>query len=195
MSAPLSRTQPWRSTSQRHSPFHNRYPSQLSQYSDYDNVDGDEDSFNESTIRKSRTTQGSPLSYPVTPIHAIATPRPTLLFAIASDDVNEVRRVLNSGNAGANDQVGPQSALAFTLTNDQLKNKMEIVKTLLAFGADPSALKNPELNPPQHRSPSSSNEASREPSTAFGTILQGMDPATRCVAIYRPICALTNALF
>ncbi|KAG2350087.1 P-loop containing nucleoside triphosphate hydrolase protein [Suillus weaverae] len=72
---------------------------------------------------------------------------PTLLFAIASDDVNEVRQVLESGEAGPNDQVGPQSALAFTLTNDKLSHKNEIIKALLAYGADPSALRNPELNP------------------------------------------------
>jgi hypothetical protein len=133
--------------------------------------------------------QGAPASHPATPIHAIATPRPTLLFAIASDDVSEVRRVLDSGHAGANDQVGPQSALAFTLTNDQLKNKMEIVKTLLAFGADPS-----ELNPPQHRTPSGGNEANRERSTTLSTILQNMDPATRHV-LYRAICTSINILF
>lgn len=112
-------------------------------------------------------------STPVAPssIHAIATPRPTLLFAIASDDVAQVKRVLESGDARPNDQVGPQSALAFTLTNDKLHHKMEIVKTLLAFGADPSVLKKPELNlPPRDIS------LSVTPST---TLLDGMDPATR----------------
>lgn len=109
--------------------------------------------------------------------HAIATPPPTLLFAIASDDVGQVTRVLQSGDAGPNDHVGPQSALAFTLTNDKLKCKMEIVKTLLAFGADPTALRNPELNPPQ-RSVSSADGAvdANVPRT---TLLEGMDPATR----------------
>ncbi|KAI6045623.1 P-loop containing nucleoside triphosphate hydrolase protein [Pisolithus marmoratus] len=81
------------------------------------------------------------------PIHAIATPKPTLLFAIASDDVEQVRKVLDSGEAGPNDSVGPQSALAFTLTNDKLARKNDIVKVLLAYGADPSALRNPALNP------------------------------------------------
>ena len=38
-------------------------------------------------------------------VHAIATPRPTLLFAIASDDVNEVRRVLESGEASPNEEI------------------------------------------------------------------------------------------
>lgn len=77
------------------------------------------------------------------PSHAIATPRPALMFAIASDDVSQVRKVLDSGEANPNDQVGPQSALKFTLTNNQLTNRLEIVKTLLAFGADPAGLGDP----------------------------------------------------
>ncbi|EKM82382.1 hypothetical protein AGABI1DRAFT_67991 [Agaricus bisporus var. burnettii JB137-S8] len=63
------------------------------------------------------------------------------MFAIASDDVAEVKRVLESGDAGPNDAVGPQTALEFALTNGQLVNKMDIVKTLLAYGADPRAVK------------------------------------------------------
>ncbi|KIM75089.1 hypothetical protein PILCRDRAFT_827659 [Piloderma croceum F 1598] len=38
-------------------------------------------------------------------IHAIATPAPTLLFAIAGDDVAQVNQVLESGNAEPNDQI------------------------------------------------------------------------------------------
>jgi hypothetical protein len=113
--------------------------------------------------------------------HAIATPPPTLLFAIASDDVAQVKRVLESGDAGPNDHVGPQSALAFTLTNDKLKHKLEIVKALLAFGADPSALRNPDLNPPQ-RSAVSDGEA--ETTVPFNTFLEGMDPATKYVPLF-----------
>ncbi|THV03952.1 P-loop containing nucleoside triphosphate hydrolase protein, partial [Dendrothele bispora CBS 962.96] len=86
-----------------------------------------------------------------------ATPRPpALLFALASDNPDEVRRVLeNDGNnndtttanAGsdqstvdANGTIGPnaQSALEFTLTNEGLKNKLDIVKVLLGYGADPA---------------------------------------------------------
>ncbi|KAL5532831.1 hypothetical protein ACEPAF_4605 [Sanghuangporus sanghuang] len=78
------------------------------------------------------------------PCHAIATPRPTLMFAIASDNPAEVERVLASGEARPNDVIGPQSALEFALTNDALVNKTEIVKTLLAFGADVSTL-SPDL--------------------------------------------------
>lgn len=73
--------------------------------------------------------------------HAVSTAKPTLMFAIASDDVAEVKRVLESGDVGPNDAIGPQTALEFALTNDQLTNKMEIVKTLLAYGADPRAVK------------------------------------------------------
>ncbi|KII88159.1 hypothetical protein PLICRDRAFT_111552 [Plicaturopsis crispa FD-325 SS-3] len=103
------------------------------------------------------------------------------MFAIASDDPEQVRRVLESGEAGPNDQVGPQSALAFTLTNDQLTHKMEIVKALLAYGADPSALKNPEHNPPRSDSRLGSNDGdgSPTPTPPPPTMLEGMDPATR----------------
>ncbi|KAJ7154208.1 P-loop containing nucleoside triphosphate hydrolase protein [Mycena filopes] len=66
-----------------------------------------------------------------------ATPRPTLLFAIASDDPDAVRRVLEAGEAQATDAAGPegQSALQFTLANTQLARRLEIARVLLAFGA------------------------------------------------------------
>ncbi|KAG2116386.1 P-loop containing nucleoside triphosphate hydrolase protein [Suillus clintonianus] len=104
---------------------------------------------------------------------------PTLLFAIASDDVNEVRQVLESGEAGPNDQVGPQSALAFTLTNDKLAHKNEIVKALLAYGADPSALRNPDLNPSAQASAEGGEGVSGSHSQPGETMPEGMDPATR----------------
>ncbi|KAH8117111.1 hypothetical protein DFH11DRAFT_1579357 [Phellopilus nigrolimitatus] len=92
-------------------------------------------------IVSSPAAKSTPTTAPISsPSHAIATPRPTLIFAIASDDPAEVERVLSSGEARPNEDVGPQSALEFALTNDQLANRTEIVKTLLAFGADPSAL-------------------------------------------------------
>lgn len=159
---------------------------------DSDEEEDDENPFDE-TIRNELPV--APYSAPVprtasvipSPMHAIATPPPTLLFAIASDDVKQVRRVLESGKASPNDYVGPQSALAFTLTNDKLKNKVEIVKALLAFGADPSALNNPELNPPQrpgsslsnHASVDAEDEESRDGLAPQSTLLEGMDPATR----------------
>ncbi|KAF8647484.1 hypothetical protein AX16_006689 [Volvariella volvacea WC 439] len=112
----------------------------------------------QNSLRRSRTVQSlrrsivpipqsapvsrsSSMSRPRESVHAIATPKPTLMFAIASDDVEQVKKVLESGEAGPNDNVGPQSALEFALTNDKLTKKMEIVKTLLAHGADPSVMK------------------------------------------------------
>ncbi|KAI0695854.1 P-loop containing nucleoside triphosphate hydrolase protein [Cerioporus squamosus] len=108
----------------------------------------------------------------IEPVHAIATPRPTLLFALASDDVDEVRRVLESGEAGPNDDVGPQSALAFTLANEKLKNKMQMVKMLLAHGADTTALRDPEAEEREAHS-------SRRGSGRLSKLLENVDPATR----------------
>lgn len=120
-------------------------------------------------------------------MHAIATPQPTLMFAIASDDPDEVRRVLESGEVGPNDQVGPQSALAFAVGNERLKRKVEIVKTLLAYGADPKGL---QLGlPPETSSRRSSiaagalAEDSRSSSSmstlGLAEMMESMDPATR----------------
>jgi len=95
--------------------------------------------------------------------HAIATPAPDLLFAIASDDANEVKRVLEDGIAGPNEATGPQSALSFALTSDQLTHKLDIVKTLLAFGADPSRAK--------------------EELAAQGSQANSWDAATKCVFV------------
>jgi hypothetical protein len=106
-------------------------------------------------------------------LHAIATPRPTLMFAIASDDVAEVKRVLDSGEARPSDEVGPQSALAFTLTNDKLTHKLGIVKALLAYGADPSTLKS---TPPDS---SSTNDTNPQPDAQFDALMETLDPATR----------------
>ncbi|KAI0340034.1 P-loop containing nucleoside triphosphate hydrolase protein [Trametopsis cervina] len=112
------------------------------------------------------------------PVHAIATPRPTLIFAIASDNVEEVRRVLQTGEASPNDDVGPQSALAFALTSNQLKHKAEMVKLLLAHGADPSSLK----AIPGH-SQQSSVASVTDPESEHGTRSSNpvalADPATR----------------
>ncbi|KAG9000115.1 hypothetical protein FRB93_012879 [Tulasnella sp. JGI-2019a] len=72
-----------------------------------------------------------------------AVSKPPLLFwALASDNVSEVERLLASGEATANDKAGPDDlpALLFTMQNEALKNRTEIVKTLLAYGADPSVL-------------------------------------------------------
>lgn len=71
----------------------------------------------------------------------VETTRPTLMFAIASDDPEQVKKVLGSGGVNPNEAVGPHSALDFALTNDKLTNKLEIVKALLAYGADPESVK------------------------------------------------------
>lgn len=195
LSAPVSHAESWRyplhgrTNSHTFSNF-DRSASRLSEpiagYDDEDEQQATDESYDD-TIRNSLPP--APYSAPITrkasvmpsPMHAIATPKPNLLFAIASDDVEQVKRVLESGDAGPNDQVGPQSALAFTLTNDKLQHKMEIVKSLLAFGADPSALNNPELNPPQRIA----GEA--EATAPITTLLEGMDPATRCVCSTPPL--------
>lgn len=102
------------------------------------------------------------------------------MFAIASDNVEEVERVLNHGEAGPNDQVGPQSALEFALTNDQLTNKMEIVKTLLAYGADPSAFARSSPAPSVSDVPSAAEEEGSIAADSFADVLQSqMDPATK----------------
>lgn len=125
-----------------------------------------------------------PPSVLYSPVHAIATPRPTLLFAIASDDVSGVRRVLESGEAGPNDDVGPQSALAFTLTANQLKHRMEIVKLLLAHGANPSTL-NSDGSRSSSRATSLSDRERDDGSGRFTptmqNVLESIDPATRFV--------------
>ncbi|KAL6300184.1 P-loop containing nucleoside triphosphate hydrolase protein [Sparassis latifolia] len=124
----------------------------------------------------SAPAQSRPQSILRSPVHAIATPRPTLLFALASDNVEEVQRVLESGEAGPNDNVGAQSALAFTLTSSQLQHKMEMVKLLLAYGADPSVLKGFAS---AHAHGSSSEHGSESSSPAHASVLDQFDAATR----------------
>jgi hypothetical protein len=69
-------------------------------------------------------------------------PRPELLFAIASDQPAEVERLLSTGKASANETTGSGAGvLEFTVANEGLKNKTEIVKTLLKYGADPDSLR------------------------------------------------------
>ncbi|EKM55024.1 uncharacterized protein PHACADRAFT_96058 [Phanerochaete carnosa HHB-10118-sp] len=112
------------------------------------------------------------------PAHAIATPRPTLLFAIASDNVDEVRRVLESGEVGPNDDVGPQSALAFALTAGNLGHRKDIVKLLLAHGANPASLR----AQPGHSARSSVASSAQVAGTdglVRPDMLENLDPATR----------------
>ncbi|KAI9466082.1 P-loop containing nucleoside triphosphate hydrolase protein [Lactarius psammicola] len=119
--------------------------------------------------------QESPLS-PLVPSSA-TTPERSLIFAIASDNADSVRHVLEHSHADPNESIGPQSALAFALTNEALAHKLDIVKALLAHGANPAALRNPELNPP-HRDIAAADDTmflSPPPTTT----LELMDPATR----------------
>lgn len=128
-------------------------------------------------------------------VHAIATPKPALFFAIASDKVDEVRQVLESGHAGPNETIGPQSALEFALTNDQLTHKMEIVKLLLAFGANPSVARHQiekhrptdvdsQAEPATESTPEDKRAAAPESTpcpVVKTTILDAVDVATRFV--------------
>lgn len=145
----------------------------------FDDDDDEQDDTNyDRTIR--RTLPVLPHTAPITrpastvrpPMYAIATPKPTLMFAIASDNVEQVRQVLESGDAGPNDPVGPQSALTFALTNDQLTHKMDIVKTLLAFGADPTVL---TKNAKEASASGESGDGIKTPPDLMAT----MDPATK----------------
>ncbi|KAF8624122.1 hypothetical protein AX15_006031 [Amanita polypyramis BW_CC] len=199
-SAPVSPHASWHSFPS-HSPYDpamlDRAPSRASEPALY-RIDEQEDGyFEEPTVRQ--PTHIIPYSSPVSQrssalaptVHAIATPKPTLFFAIASDNVDEVRKVLESGEAGPNETIGPQSALEFSMTNDQLTHKMEIVKLLLAHGANPSVARN------QLKQKSAEVDAPPAPSTepilddgeeapesdldpvVRTTILDTVDPATR----------------
>ncbi|KAH9951909.1 hypothetical protein B0H21DRAFT_3681 [Amylocystis lapponica] len=121
-----------------------------------------------SSLSRPQSAFASPLSRP------ISTPRPTLMFALASDNIDEVRRVLESGEANPNDEVGPQSALAFTLGARQLSHRVEMTKLLLAYGADPSALGDAS----QLGASASHGGAAASPSVS-AKLMKDMDPATR----------------
>lgn len=110
------------------------------------------------------------------------------MFAIASDDVEQVKQALENGDSGPNDTVGPQSALEFVLTNDKLTKKMEIVKTLLAYGADPAPIVKRMEEVAQHGEaegavPSASQSARGTPSSlplsVVRDLVDELDPATR----------------
>lgn len=111
----------------------------------------------------------------------------SLMFAIASDDAKSVHHVLEHCQADPNESMGPQSALAFALTNERLGHKLDIVKALLAYGADPMALRNPILNPPLRNTSTSDDPILLSPPPT--TTLEVMDPAMR----YVPVRALVIA--
>jgi hypothetical protein len=109
------------------------------------------------------------------------------MFAIASDDAKSVQHVLEHGNADPNEPMGPQSSLAFALTNERLAHKLDIVKALLAYGADPMALRDPILNPPLRNTSASDDLILLSPPPT--TTLEVMDPATRYVPVRAPVIA------
>jgi len=111
----------------------------------------------------------------------------SLIFAIASDDATSVHYVLEHDHADPNESMGPQSALAFALTNERLAHKLDIVKALLAYGADPMALRDPILNPPLRNISAADDSMLLSPPPT--TTLEVMDPALR----YVPIRALAIA--
>lgn len=169
-----------RSSSRLSEPIHSIPEDDGEDYEDYDEVEQ-----SVLTVREQAVASAPPYIRPSSaasfvhePFHAIATPRPTLLFAIASDSVDEVRKVLESGEAGPNDDVGPQSALAFALTANSLKHKTDIVKVLLAHGANPSSLRAPQ-GPGSGSSVSSFSQASGADSALPPDVFTDMDPATR----------------
>ena len=162
---------------------HSRLPSRLSEPC-HDQSDGDEenDTYHRRDIYDVTIRRPVPHTAPVAGAPAvfhqpIVMPRPTLMFAIASDDVEQVRQVLESGDADPNNSFGPQSALAFTLTNDKLTKKLDIVKTLLAYGADPTTAKNME---PPYSSPAEGQTPELSAGVVPGSsVVDGMDFATR----------------
>ncbi|KAG6880230.1 hypothetical protein C0992_002996 [Termitomyces sp. T32_za158] len=155
----------------------------------YKDVEDEQDDFVQDdepahfTRRNSIADHGASILVPRTsalrpPLHAVPVPKPALMFAIASDDVKQVRRVLENGDADPNDFVGPQSALAFTLTNEQLANRIEIAKTLLAYGADPKAIMQPTSKDVSD-SHSSNEGRSSEGMSPHPSLVDTLDPATR----------------
>ena len=179
LSAPLLS---WRDSS-----IHSRQPSRISGTShDREGADDSTDAFRHDAYDE--TLRQPPHTAPVSrtpsdsqqPPRAIETPRPTLMFAIASDDVEQVKQVLQSGEVNPNEAVGPHSALAFTLTNDKLTNKLEIVKALLAYGADPESVR--RTKPPGHEAGdelNEENEETKEVSQTRKALVDELDHATR----------------
>lgn len=84
----------------------------------------------------SRLSQNSISSHSSDPSY-----RPQLLFAIASDKPEMVENLLASGQSFVNEMADSGTdLLSFTVSNENLKHKTEIVKTLLKYGADPAVL-------------------------------------------------------
>ncbi|KAK7038237.1 C3H1-type domain-containing protein [Favolaschia claudopus] len=144
----------------RSAPLQSSWPSEPTALEN-DQQNSDEDSSNNDTTIRRRIPPAPiliPPTHPTSPMRAAsalgfahpATPRPTLLFAIASDDPDVVRRVLEAGEAHATDTAGPagESALQYTLGNKQLSKRFEIARVLLAFGAQGGSEEASELDDP-----------------------------------------------
>lgn len=92
-------------------------------------------------------------------------------------------KLLSTGQADANDTAGPFDlpALVFSLSNDQLVNKTEMVKTLLAHGADPSVVEH--LVPPRPSSRTFAPDPDEpDESPLAEKIRSSMNPAIRYAA-------------
>lgn len=78
------------------------------------------------------------------------------------------------GEAQPNDKAGPEDlpALAFTLANEQLTDKTQIVKSLLSHGADPASVLQRK---------SGSGEFDDAELALSSRIEQGINPAIRYV--------------
>ncbi|KDQ15714.1 hypothetical protein BOTBODRAFT_108216 [Botryobasidium botryosum FD-172 SS1] len=109
-------------------------------------------------------------------VSATTPSRPLLFFAMGSDTPAEVERLLVTGEADANERAGPQDlpALVFALTNDQLEHKTEIVKTLLAHGADPAVVEHLASS-----SPDSADSDDESDSPLAVKVKEAMNPAIR----------------
>ncbi|KAG8827136.1 hypothetical protein FRC19_005270 [Serendipita sp. 401] len=92
----------------------------------------------------------SAFSNQTAPTPPLPTHKPELFFAIASSKPEQVARLLATGQASANETVGPNDmpALAFAINSmaegsmENRPQQEEIVATLLSYGADPSGLEN-----------------------------------------------------
>jgi hypothetical protein len=81
-----------------------------------------------------------------------------------------VQRALDDG-LSANEASGPHSALAFAVGNQNLTRKVDIVKTLLAYGADAGSL--------DALTPASSEADVDDTLTPGHQRVDSLDPATR----------------
>jgi hypothetical protein len=94
---------------------------------------------------RSHSSHSSRVAVPTPP--PLPTTQPKLFFAIASNQPDEVAKLLANGSASPNETVGPQDmhALAFAVENAtngdpaNMPQLQEIVTTLLSYGAELSS--------------------------------------------------------